>query len=45
MVEGSIMYGWDPIIVAPSENMVVPHICAIVKYGCITYSHVGAGLK
>jgi hypothetical protein len=45
MVVGSSMYGCDPIMVAPSENTVASHICAIVKYGCITYSHVDAGLK
>jgi hypothetical protein len=45
MVVGSSMYGCDTIMVTPSENMVAPHICAVVKNGCITYSHVDAGLK
>jgi hypothetical protein len=45
MVVGSSMYGCDPIMVAPSENLVAPHICAVVKYGCITYPHVDVGLK
>ncbi len=45
MVVGSSMYGCDPIMVALSENTVGPHTCTIVKYGCITYSHVDAGLK
>jgi hypothetical protein len=45
MVVGSSMHGCDPIMVAPSKNMVAPHICAVVKYVCITYSHVNAGLK
>ena len=45
MVVGSSMYGCNPIMVAPSENTVAPHICAVMKYGCITYSHVNAGLK
>ncbi len=45
MVVGGSMYGCDLIMVAPSENTVAPHICAIVKYGCITYSHVAVGLK
>ena len=37
MLVGSSMYGCDPIMVALSENTVAPHICAIVKYSCITY--------
>jgi hypothetical protein len=45
MVVGSSMYGCNPIMVAPSENTVAPHICTIMKYGCITYSHDDAGLK
>ncbi len=45
MVVGSSMYGCIPTVVAPSENTVAPHICAVVKYGCITYSYVNAGLK
>ena len=45
MVVGSSKYGCNPIMVAPSENTVAPHICTIVKYGCITYSHVAMGLK
>ncbi len=45
MVIGSSMYGCDPIMVALSENTVAPHICAVVKYDCITYSHVDMGLK
>ncbi len=44
-VVGSSMYVCNPIMVAPSENVVAPHICTIVKYGCITYSHVDVGLK
>ncbi len=45
MVVGSSMYGCNPIMVAPSENTSAPRICAVVKYGCITYSRVDTGLK
>jgi hypothetical protein len=31
MVVVCIMYGCNPIMVAPSENMVAPHMCAVVK--------------
>jgi hypothetical protein len=45
MVVVCIMYGCDPNMVAPSKNKVAPHICAVVKYGCITYYHVDAGIR
>ncbi len=45
MVVVCIMYGCDPIMVAPSKNKVAPHICAMVKYGCITYYHVNTGIR
>jgi hypothetical protein len=40
-----IIYGCNPIMIVPSENTVAPHICAVVKYGCITYYHVDAGIR
>ncbi len=45
MVVVCIMYGCNPIMVALSKNTVVPHICAVVKNGCITYYHVDAGIR
>ncbi len=40
-----IMYGCDHIVVAPSKNTVAPHICTVMKYGCVTYYHVDAGIR
>ncbi len=45
MVVVCIMYGCNPIMVAPSENTDLPHICTMVKYGCVTYYHVDAGIR
>jgi hypothetical protein len=45
MVVVCIMYGCDPIMVAPFKNTVAPHICSVVKYGCVTYYHVNAGIR
>ncbi len=45
MVVVFIEYGCNPILVATSKNMVAPHICAVVKYGCVTYYHVDAGIR
>jgi hypothetical protein len=45
MVVVCIMYGWDPIMVALSKITVAPHICTVVKYGCVTYYHVNAGIR
>ncbi len=45
MVVVCIMYGCDPIMVAPSKNTVAPHIFAMVKYGCVTYFHVDMGIR
>jgi hypothetical protein len=45
MVVVCIVNGCNPILVALSENTVAPHICAVVKYGCITYYHVNVGIS
>ncbi len=45
MVEVYIMYGCDPNMVAPSKNMVAPHICTVVKYGCVTYYYVNMEIR
>jgi hypothetical protein len=45
MVVVCIMYGCDPIMGAPSKNTVAPHICTVVKYGCVTYYHVDMGIR